>query len=155
MLNKRAAIENSKNVRILDEQLEWITKIYESRPYGINRLLCYAENQMQIARGELKGVFTRAELSAMVDNENGVLIDKRYWGNKRMFLHALEDGVNLDGLAEKWGVDYDTMKEKIMGIPDSTFLYLHEQIYVFWNERRAYGSPAPSLDKFVDVFCDD
>jgi len=142
-------------IRISPDAIEQITKLYDSKQRGNHRLLCFALKLRGQLHKEVRGIFTHAELSAMLDNENRTLIGERYWGNKRMFLYSLEDGFNLDGLAQKWSVEYDAIKAKVNALSDPAFLYLHESIYQFWNESTAYGSPAPRMDEFLDKFCSD
>ncbi len=153
MIAPNASQENAKNIRVLEKEiLEQIDKQYESRTKGVNRLLLFAVKQQELLHEEIRGVFRKEELFAMLDNENGTMIDSRYWGRKRMFLFSLEDGVALDGLDTKWGVDFYVIKDKVESLSNAAFLYLHEQLYLFWNEAPAYGSPSPSLDSFWKKF---
>jgi hypothetical protein len=153
MLSQKASIENAKNVRVLNSTLDEVN--YDSKTNGVNRLMLYALRAQNLANRELKNVFTKAELSAIVDNENGTMIGIRYWGNKQMFLYSLEDGINLDGLDKKWGIKWETVKSKIEKLPDTVFLALHESIYRFWNEGAAFGSPAPNLENFINFYCNE
>lgn len=147
MLNNTPTHNNAKNVRIVEEQLHQVEVLYDSRPNGVQRLLSFSLKVGEMLREEIRGHFTAAELNAITDNENGTLIDERYWGNKRMFLISLEDGFELDGLGAKWEVSFEEVKRKINSLSDPAFLYFHEAIYRFWNEAASYGSPAPSLEK--------
>lgn len=153
MLNNKPAISDSKNIRVLDTRIAQIEQFYDTRPTAVNRLLGFALKSFAILHREVKGVFTPNEVKAILDNENGTMIDERYWGNKQMFLYSLDDGFNLDGLAEKWGVSYPLIEQKITDMSPDAFLYFHESVYRFWNESVAYGSPSPDLENFVNDFC--
>lgn len=153
MINQKPAIQDSKNIRVLDTRIAQIEQLYDTRPTAVNRLLGFALKSFAILHKEVKDVFTPNELKAILDNENGTMIDERYWGNKQMFLYSLYDGFELDGIGNKWGVSYDEISEKINALPDAAFLYFHESVYRFWNESVAYGSHSPDLEKFVNDFC--
>ena len=152
MLLQKASTENSKTVRVLNVSLEAIRHDYENSTNGTNRMIMFALRARKMIHNEVKGVFSKNELHAMLDNENGTMIELRYWGNKQMFMYSLEDGVKYDGLDKRWEVDFESIKEKIDKLSDVAFLYLHESIYCFWNESVSYGSPAPSMEKFIKDF---
>lgn len=152
MLNNTPSQTNAKNIRIVEEQLYQVDAMYDSRPNGVQRLLSFSLKVGEMLKEEIRGYFTEAEINAIVDNENGTLIDERYWGNKRMFLISLEDGFEMDGLGARWEVSFEEVKSKINSMSDPAFLYFHEAIYRFWNEAPSYGSPTPSLEKFKKDF---
>lgn len=62
---------------------------------------------------EIKGRFTEAEISLMIDVNNGTL-----WQPHTMGLLGLQvlDGIGLDGLDEKWGVDAEVLQQKLLAL---------------------------------------
>lgn len=153
MVVEHANTNNSKQKRIIESLLEQVQKRYDSDQAGTNRLLAYVFELERKLSYELKGLFTKSELSLIADAENGTMITPQYWGNKRMLLIQLEDANQFDNISEKWDVDFDNLIGKIKNIPDSLLLFLHEEIYRFWNESPAYGSPTPNLDAFTSKYC--
>lgn len=80
---------------------------------------------------DLSGVFTRAELSVMVDNQNGTMMDPQFMGKQFLVIH-LEDGDQLEGLASKWNISMSDLKQKIKNLPETVALMLHFELFAFW-----------------------
>ncbi len=102
---------------------------------------------------ELKGKFTRAELSAMIDNLNAVMFEPAYAANKNMLRAGIEDGQQYDGVLTKWNVSPDVLFEKINNISAAQCYFLLDEIDRFWNEPVAWGSPSPDMEAFLDEMC--
>lgn len=148
MLLPTALPNNSKQKRVLENLLKEIQSLYteSSDQVAVNRMLLFSFELRKRLSNELKGIFTRSELSLIVDAENGTLISPQYWGSQQMMAIHLNDAHNLDGLGQKWNVDIDALIEKIEDIPASLFLFLHEEIYRFWNEGEN------SLEEFLEKY---
>lgn len=72
------------------------------------------------------------EACLIVDVLNGSLMD----ANTACLLWAsVEDGIRLDGLAEKWGVDGAKLVEKLRGLNDIQALALVDAGERFWQAR--------------------
>lgn len=103
---------------------------------------------------ELKGMFTRAELSAMIDNLNAVIFEPAYAVNKNMLKAGIEDGQKYDGVLTKWNVNPDRLFEKIDKLTSAQCYFLLDEIDRFWNEPVAWGSPSPDLEAFLNEYGD-
>lgn len=148
MLLPTALPNNSKQKRILTALLYEVQRLYpeSSDQVAVNRFILYTIELEKRFSIELKGIFTRSELSLIIDAENGTMINTQYWGSQQMMAIHLNDAHNLDGLGTKWGVDIDHLIEKIEEMPKSLFLFFHEQVYRFWNEGEN------SLEEFLEKY---
>lgn len=102
---------------------------------------------------EIKGMFTRPELSAMVDNLNAVMFEPAWATNRSMLRAGIEDGQQFDGVLTKWNVNPDALYEKIETLTSAQCYFLMDEIDRFWNEPVAWGSPTPELEAFLDEMC--
>jgi len=149
----RSPTTNDPTIRITQELADQIDQRYTSRTNGVNRLTALALRLEDRAINEIqRQFFTEEELTAMIDAQNGVLLDERSWGNKKLYLFGLEDAFQLEGLGARHGCDYASIEKKILELSDMAFFILHEDLYRFWNERPAFGAPAPELEKFLEKY---
>ena len=93
----------------------------------------------------LTGVFTRGELSAMIDVANGLLLAPRFIGDH--LLADLEDGARLEGLGEKWGYEPKVVGEKWVKLARPQRAALEIWAKGFWRQEAA------SLEKYVSRLC--
>lgn len=155
MIVENANAKNAKQIRVLETILQEVGNNYSSANMGVNRSLYLLLNLEKRLSAELKGVFTKAELSALLDANNGVLIAEPFWGSQRMMVFSLEDSEEFEGLGAKWEISINKLCSKIKALSPAVFLFLHEEIYRFWNEVPAYGSPSPSIEDFLKKYCDE
>lgn len=155
MLIENANNQNSKQIRVLERLLEIVTSAYESANGGVNRSLYLLENLEKRLALEIRGVFTANELKCILDANNGTMISEPFWGSQRAMVIQMQDGDEYDRIGEKWGVSIAEICTKIQQLSPAAFLYFHEEIYRFWNEPPAYGSPAPELDFFIEKYSSD
>lgn len=73
---------------------------------------------------------TTGEACLVVDVLNGSLMDAN---TARLLWASVEDGIRLDGLAEKWGVDGKALVEKLKGLNDIQALALVDAGERFWQ----------------------
>lgn len=139
-------------IRIIQELADQVDQRYTSRTNGVNRLTALALRLEERAVKEIQNqFFEEGELIAMLDAQNGVLLDERSWGNKKLYLFGLEDAFELEGLGARHGCDYAAIESKIRALSDTAFFILHEELDRFWNER-AFGGPAPEIEKFLEKY---
>lgn len=98
---------------------------------------------------ELKGVFTPNEMKYLVDISNATMFMPEYAASLSMLLARVEDANELEGMAEKWNVDFIVFKQKVERLTAAQVYFLQLECYNYW-----YGSDdAPGdLDKFVQTF---
>lgn len=93
------------------------------------------------ARTRLRDLLTSAELSAVIDVQNGhwyadILYADEIWAN-------VEDGCRLEGLAEKWQIDGPALVEKLKRLPLLEVHALADATVRFWHR---VGQGESSLD---------
>lgn len=98
----------------------------------------------------LKGRFTSNELKLLIDNQNGTIFSPDLFSSSQTLIHALEDGIKLDSLDQKWDVDTESFFETIKSLSDSEAYFLREEIDRFWNHMGG-----DDLNSFVNQFMDD
>lgn len=99
---------------------------------------------------ELKGRFTPAELSAILDNMNGVLLAKEYQANASMLWAHLEDGDAYEDLFSKWDIDRTALREKILALSAAQAYVLQEEASLFWCGEEKTG--LKNLEDFISKF---
>lgn len=99
------------------------------------------------ARARLRELLTPAELSAIIDIQNG------HWYHERLeaieIWANVEDGCRLDGLAEKWKIDGPALVEKLRGLDLLSVHALTDATQRFWHavgEGDHTRDPARALD---------
>lgn len=93
--------------------------------------LCRYYRLLAEARTRLRELLTPAELSAIVDIQNGhwyqeLLYADEIWAN-------VEDGCRLEGLAEKWHIDGPALVEKLKQLPLLEVHALADATQQFWQ----------------------
>ena len=96
-------------------------------------------NLYSVTLGEIKGLFTAGEVNLMLDVSNGLLLMPMILGQH--LSHEVEDGIDLNGLAEKWDIDRDALLEKLARLSTTQIAVLETVLNDFW-----YGA-----DKSLDV----
>jgi hypothetical protein len=132
---------------------EKYTRLYGKPTTGASRAAHAFVHLRAATLHELKGMFTRAELSAMVDNLNAVMFDPAYAANNNVLRAGIEDGQKYDGLLTNWNVDPEDIYTKIALLTAAQCYFLMDEIDRFWNEPVAWGSPTPDLEAFLDEMC--
>ena len=94
---------------------------------------------------ELKGVFTPNEVKYLVDISNATMFMTEYAASLSMLIARVEDANELEGMAEKWGVDFDKFKQKLEKLTASQVYFLQLECYNYW-----YGSDEDPGD--LEVF---
>ena len=126
-------------IRVDDTTIKAATEKYGAKVTGFQAA---AEGYFEIQKRtllELKGVFNTAELSAILDNMNGVMLTRQFQANKEMFWAHLQDGNTYEGLFEKWQIDANVLREKILSLSAAQVFFLQEEAYLFWYSDKKFG----------------
>jgi hypothetical protein len=130
-------MKNSIGPRISESAKDFFEALFASGNQGYQYALesFPALYQFTLDR-ELKGVFTDGELKLMLDVFNGTALTPQISGQH--LLANVVDGIELDGLNSKWGVDKGKVIEKIKGL--SLFQCACMELWAngFW-----YGGASP------------
>lgn len=149
-MQQEAESPKTVSIRASADSIRAATAIYGAKVTGFQEAV---EGFFEIYRrtlSELKGRFTEAELSAIVDNMNGVALTKQFQARPEMLWAHLEDGNLYEGLFEKWSVDGADLREKVLALTAAQTYFLQEEAHLFW-----YGPGVPGLkilSEFVEKF---
>lgn len=107
------------------------------------------ENFLHLHRytvNELKGVFIRDEIIAIVDSLNGIMYQPSWAANKGALIAHLNDSEQLDGMGKHWGIDTQKLIDKVEKLTAAQVMIWQYEVSRFWD------NPARDLDKFVADF---
>lgn len=82
---------------------------------------------------ELKDLFTKQELIALIDNQNGVMLTPDFVYNKSFLLAQLEDFEKFENGISRNGAEYAQLANKIDKISNAQVYYLLLDIHIFWE----------------------
>ncbi len=82
---------------------------------------------------DIKGMFTREEIIAMLDNFNGTMYEPQWSIVKDAYIASLEDGDKLDGLGARQNCDIKNLIEKIKHLSITHVALWQYELYRFWN----------------------
>lgn len=99
-----------------------------------------------VALATLKGVFSPEEINLLVENLNGTIIHAQFKANPSVLAAHVEDGDMYDRLGEKWGVDIESLCNKITSLNHLQVFFLNDEIMRWWDKQFC------SLDDFVKSF---
>jgi len=124
--------------RISQQSAEFIPNHFRSLNSGCEHILNAWPGLFRLTLAEIKGVFTSGELSIMLDVMNATAIGPDNYG--RHLVMNCQDGVTLDRLDEKWGVERDVFFEKLATL--TTFQAACLEIWAngFWYSQTAQES---------------
>lgn len=127
----------SKNatIRLQDQTHEFLKSNFEGIQSGISLIVEPFDRLLRITISELKGFFTREELIAILDSQNGVMLTPDFIYNKAFFLAQLEDFEMLENGISKHGADPVSLFDKIKTMPSVQVYYFILDIHLFWNSN--------------------
>jgi len=102
---------------------------------------------------ELKGLFTRLELKALVLNFESVNFEPRSACNKLVVTAQICDGEQMQGTFSNLKIDVDALKAKISALSAAQVYFLVDEIDRFWNEPVGWGSPSSDIEAFTNEMC--
>lgn len=127
-----------------------LATLYGSVYAGIQKSVAAFSVLQSLSLIELKGMFTREEIIAMVDSLNGSIHEDRFMANKKMMLYGLEDSEALDKRFTMHGASFHDFNKKFNVLTSAQCYFLIEEIRRFWDDAPAYGSPTPDLEKLIE-----
>jgi hypothetical protein len=92
------------------------------------------------ARRELRQMFSDGEAMLIVDVLNGVA----FWDTFGIYMvaHEVADGIALDGLDKKWGIDKQELMTKLARLNDAQALALVDSVTMWWDRVAQGEQPA-------------
>ena len=95
---------------------------------------------------ELKGYFTREELIALIDSQNGVLLTPDFIYNKSFLLAQLEDFEMFENGISRQSANPADLFSKIDKLAQSQVYYLLLDIHVFWQSGKVLSEYLENFD---------
>ncbi|MHC1781035.1 MAG: hypothetical protein AB9922_12450 [Bacteroidales bacterium] len=138
----------TKSIKITEDQEQFLISNFSNVNQGVKaciekvRIPDYNEDkdvlkQIRLySRRELKGKFTREEWLFFIDSLNGSLTEARFRCNAGALMYHCHDAAELEGTANKWGVDLPVLLEKIQKtLTGAQVEALYTFIEGFWNKE--------------------
>ncbi|MFD1820391.1 hypothetical protein [Pseudarcicella hirudinis] len=110
---------------------------------GINEQNSQTKNTQEFVEGffyvykhtlfELKGLFTRGEIIALFDMQNGLMLTPQFQASANIFCSHCQEAEELDGTFSRHGADSAIAIEKIRNLTSSQVFVLQAEIAKFWN----------------------
>lgn len=82
---------------------------------------------------ELKKVFEMEEWKFFADCLNGTLVADQFRYNKGALIAHCEDSEELEGIASRYNIDINVLKEKISRLTSSQVEALYSRVEQFWR----------------------
>lgn len=134
-------------ITIEPEVLTWVDALADNRSERINNYLTRYYQLLGEARRSLRELLSPAEISAIIDVQNG------HWYAPRLSYHEIsaniEDACRLDGLEKKWGIDGSALAAKITALDLCQIHALCDATERFWHavgHGEHMRDPAKALD---------
>ena len=93
---------------------------------------------------DMKGKFTAGEIKLMIDVMNGTMLSPEMAGQHLPI--NVTDGIALDGLDEKWGVDAVQLNRALAGMSTPELMILEIWIKGFWHAVKDHGQ---DMDEYI------
>lgn len=140
-------------VRITEDLEKKYKALYGTKTTGAQEAVeCFLYLRAHTLAG-LKCYFTKNELSALIDIQNGTIMQSQFAISKEVLIAEIQDSNKIEGLAARWGININKLISKIGNLFAAQVYFLQSEINRFWNVPEAYGSPSPDLEKFLDEYC--
>ncbi len=122
-------------VYLPEDQAKYIQENYKNQNYGIIAAIEALMTIRKYSTNELKGIFTPAEWSFLVDSLNGTMTTDSFRCNVGALVHHCRDAEELDGTARKWEVDLGVLIIKIETLTAAQVEALYFRVEQFWEEE--------------------
>lgn len=118
---------------------------------GYNGLLQTTESffaQRRLAKKDLKGIFTEAELKALLDMHNGTIFEPKI-AQKTTLVGEIEDSELYENTLTNWAVDKEVLVTKVNKLTELQAFWMQFECWAFWYVEQ---TEIKDLDKFVNEF---
>lgn len=125
------AIKNA-TIRLSEELIEWLTSDGKSINQAVIECAQNLRRVRMVSAGELRGVFTSEEWKFMADSLNGTSVSESFRCNVSALVAHVEDAAQLELLDQKWHVDMEAFKQKILKLHGANVEALYARVEEFW-----------------------
>lgn len=126
------------NLRIPQELLDYVKSQYDSLNSDIVSAIQRLKSIRQVSLGEIKGLFTKDEWCFFIDSMNGVMVDEIFCCNVGGLIAHCEDSERFEGTATKYGVDLDSLTQKIKPLKGANIEAIYYRVFQFWDNTDKY-----------------
>lgn len=126
------AIKNA-TIRLPEELIDWLTSDGKSINQAVIECAQNLRRVRMVSAGELRGVFTPGEWSFLADSLNGTIVSESFRCNVSALVAHVEDAAQLELLDQKWDVDMDKFKQKILKLHGANVEALYARVEEFWS----------------------
>lgn len=141
--------KGTRTVYVTDQTWERYRTLYGKPSTGAANALESWLGARRAALALLKGKFTAAELSGLVDSLNGTAWpEKSMQSQPQMLAAQMSDADQYDNLSAKWVYDAAVLDAKINGLHPLECFFLIEEIAAFWERTSSAGGS--SLEEFIN-----
>ena len=118
---------------LTEKTYQWYENIFDNVNQGaMFALESYPELYGRTLR-DLRGIFGMGELSLIIDVQNGCFLMPQIVGQH--LLPNVEDGITLEGMAEKWKVDRNVFLDKLKKLHLFEIAILEIWAQAFWAQE--------------------
>ncbi|SHJ06400.1 hypothetical protein SAMN05443429_108101 [Cruoricaptor ignavus] len=132
-------------VRLSENTSVELAKDFENFTTAVQLILEPHRRLRKVVMKELKGLFSKEEITALVDSQNGVMLTPAFIYKKDFLIEQLEDFELFESGISRHGAEKEELIEKLSGISNSQVYFLLLEIHAFWNS-------GGKLDDFVKQF---
>lgn len=125
----------SKNatIRLPEEVQEKLKANFGGIQSAVSLIVEPFEKLRRVTMNELKGYFTKEELTSLIDSQNGVLLTPDFIYNKSFLLAQLEDFESLEAGITRHEANPSVLFTKLKNLSNSQVYFLLLDLHIFWN----------------------
>lgn len=123
------------NFRLTEDVRNELKNLYGSHAAGLEFHIPGMLKLRQYTLHELRGVFTKEELTAIVDSQNGTMLVVDYLPNVGVMAAHLEDFEKFENGISRHGANPQVLLQKINKLTASQVYWLQDDIKVFWDNN--------------------
>lgn len=135
MTGRKMTTKNA-TIRLPEDIAEWLTENGKSINQAIIDSCQTLKRIRTVSTGEIRGIFTSAEWSFLVDSLNGTMITDTFRCNVQALIAHCEDSAKYESLDKKWGVDMTKFLEKIKALHGANIDAIYARVEDFWENER-------------------
>lgn len=133
-----------------DEYADALADIFGNKSNGGIKAIEGYVNIRKIVLAEMKGTFTREELSYLIDIQNGKIFDSNIASRRSTWIAEIEDANLFDQTGAKWNVDVPMLIEKVKALNAAEVYFWRELIHLFWYGASDFHVKPEDLNRFLD-----
>ena len=124
-------------IRLPEELIAWLTSDGKSINQAVIECAQNLRRLRMVSAGELRGVFTPGEWKFLAESLNGTIVSESFRCNVSALVAHVEDAAQLELLDNKWHVDMETFKQKILKLHGANVEALYARVEDFWANCEA------------------